>query len=534
MKKLLFLFFISSWLFAQNENARVLAHSKVSFGEMVNYDKTHKSVSKRAIPIGKISQNKSLLKNLNNIPKIRSSKSGSESRSTIPKLPIILQNGFLALADNNTTIPPDVMGAVGPEFLMTTLNSQIRIQDKTGAIISTISLDSFWASITYGASVFDPKIIYDADDNKFIFVALTGAMSSDSAILLAVSQTTNPTSNWFLWKIDADPSDTDWADFPSPGFNAKWIALSFNMFAVSDNDFDETKMWIINKARAYTNDLNIIDVFDDNEFNGAFTVAPCVTFGHKPNLYTVALNQAYYFDEHVIIGKITGDTNSPAWNIFFDYDIDNTYNPDEAPQLGGSDLINNGDSRISSPPVFRFSHIFFCYTGNFSSPNRNVIVWAEVKPSTQEVINQGFIQNTNLPSFFAYPSIAVNCQTSFVIGFSGFSTGIYASAYYTGRQAGDPKNFIRAPKLLKAGEDYYFKDFSYGDNRWGDYSATCVDPADDFTFWTLQEFARPDVGTGANDDRWGTWWGEIYFVPEPVSIYYLSFIIYYLLIKRKV
>ena len=40
-------------------------------------------------------------------------------------------------------------------------------------------------------------------------------------------------------------------------------------------------------------------------------------------------------------------------------------------------------------------------------------------------------------------------------------------------------------------------------NRWGDYSATAVDPVNDLDFWTLQEFAS------AIPDDWGTWWGRI-------------------------
>jgi hypothetical protein len=36
-----------------------------------------------------------------------------------------------------------------------------------------------------------------------------------------------------------------------------------------------------------------------------------------------------------------------------------------------------------------------------------------------------------------------------------------------------------------------------------------VDPADNVTFWTLQEYAQtPDPATGSS--RWGTWWGKFH------------------------
>ncbi|MCH7592132.1 MAG: hypothetical protein IH989_05050 [Planctomycetes bacterium] len=55
----------------------------------------------------------------------------------------------------------------------------------------------------------------------------------------------------------------------------------------------------------------------------------------------------------------------------------------------------------------------------------------------------------------------------------------------------------------------YEKDFNTGRVRWGDYSSTEVDPVDDATFWTIQEYAGDAVGPNENDQRWGTWWSSI-------------------------
>jgi hypothetical protein len=66
--------------------------------------------------------------------------------------------------------------------------------------------------------------------------------------------------------------------------------------------------------------------------------------------------------------------------------------------------------------------------------------------------------------------------------------------------------YLGTSENLQPGEDSYVKDYGQGSVRWGDYSATVVDPSDDLTFWTLQEYAETDVGSGPSDDRWGTWW----------------------------
>jgi hypothetical protein len=68
--------------------------------------------------------------------------------------------------------------------------------------------------------------------------------------------------------------------------------------------------------------------------------------------------------------------------------------------------------------------------------------------------------------------------------------------------AGDAPSTLRAGTVIEAGKASYFKDLGTGDNRWGDYSSTVVDPLDDLSLWTLQEYA-------ATNNNWGTWWSEV-------------------------
>src|SRR6266581_7836383 len=101
-------------------------------------------------------------------------------------------SSFQALTDNNTVVPPDTHGAVGPNHLMTVLNTQVRIQDRNGNVLSTVSTDFFWASLG-SPSAFDPRILYDPYGGRWIFVAAANGNSTNSAILIGVSQTSDPT-----------------------------------------------------------------------------------------------------------------------------------------------------------------------------------------------------------------------------------------------------------------------------------------------------------------------------------------------------
>jgi hypothetical protein len=97
--------------------------------------------------------------------------------------------------------------------------------------------------------------------------------------------------------------------------------------------------------------------------------------------------------------------------------------------------------------------------------------------------------------YYYYPSIAVNCASDILLGFSGSGSTNYIGAYYVWRPAVGP--FIGAAVLYRSGDGHF------PDDRWGDYSFTCTDPTDDLTFWTVQEYARQQ------GERWGTEVGRI-------------------------
>src|SRR5205085_4677952 len=73
-------------------------------------------------------------------------------------------NGFF-------TIPPDTQGAVGLDKVFVNTNQNYRVQDKlTGAPLSTVSIDSFWAT-SGGGGFFDPRITFDPYNQRWILVA---------------------------------------------------------------------------------------------------------------------------------------------------------------------------------------------------------------------------------------------------------------------------------------------------------------------------------------------------------------------------
>ncbi len=130
-------------------------------------------------------------------------------------------------------------------------------------------------------------------------------------------------------------------------------------------------------------------------------------------------------------------------------------------------------------------------------------------------IVQSGVMNGGAGVHHMFPSITANTSNDAVLGFSRADATRFAEAVYTSRSGTDPLGAMNAITVLKAGEDVYLKDFGSHEIRWGDYSATVIDPSDDTTFWTIQEYATLSAGSNTNpfNNRWGLWWGKLSMGP---------------------
>jgi subtilisin-like proprotein convertase family protein len=427
-------------------------------------------------------------------------------------------SSFKALEDNNTVIPPDTHGAVGPNHLMVVHNTQIRIQTRAGATISTVSLDSFWSTVPGpwafggGPNTFDPKVLYDPYNNRWMFTVTADAAETTSAVLIAVSLTSDPTGNWRLFRADADWSNSTWADYPSIGFNKNWIVVTVNMFELPPyQSFTGTHIYVFNKDSLYNSSTGSYTEFSDPL--GA-TMAPAITYDNT--LETMYLVEDYDGHRQLRLSSLTGTPASPAYTPSNIYPTApeagawKSYPPgrsDFAPQLGSTRMIQTNDSRIQNV-VYRNGSLWFAHTiflPGSGTPTYSAVQWWELDPSGA-IKQRGRVEDAAGQMFYAFPSIAVNKNNDVLIGYSRFSSQQYASANYSFRAGTDPVNTLRADAILKAGSAPYDKDFGSGRNRWGDYSSTVVDPLNDLDMWTIQEHSAP---TSGGYTRWGTWWGRI-------------------------
>lgn len=456
-----------------------------------------------------------------------------------------LVSDFAGTIDNGTSIPPDTMGAVGPNHVAEILNTGFQVFDRNGLVVAPqISLQSFWSALGTApgqpASIaFDPKILYDQYAGRFVAVTPGNPDNRDGTnnawVMVAISQTSDPTLGWNLFAIRANVgADTfNWADYPGLGLDPNNVIITFNMFAVGGS-FTQANVWTINKASLIAAAGPLVAGIDyalirNPCLHGGFGYMPTHTFGQTPGTAVSYLVNQGWLDNATRtrrlfrVNAITGTGAAAILSCPPDSDwievAGYNFNKLGATQLACAQTIDPLDTRLMNA-VWRNGRVWTTHsvgagTGITDSapPSIPVVAWYQINPALVGPfpggvpVQQGKVSDGTTAYFD--PSIAVNATDCAAIGFSGSSSTTFAGAYYTARFSGDPPNTMQPVSLLKAGEAGYVKTFGSGRNRWGDYSATMVDPVDDLTFWTVQEYAETAFSGVCADGggRWGTWWG---------------------------
>jgi hypothetical protein len=204
-------------------------------------------------------------------------------------------------------------------------------------------------------------------------------------------------------------------------------------------------------------------------------------------------NALRFFDRTTIFGSgAAGATLGTTARIRDAYDAF----PNPAAQPSGL-TVDGGDDRFSASVLQVGNNIFMANCILHSG--RDAVHWMVLKESSNTLLGEGIISDASHD--FTYPSIAANHNGGILLVFNRIGStspdgdiSIYAAVgSYTASGV-----TMGSPSLVRQGSvsDYQL-DFDSVPYRWGDYSATMVDPTDENLFWTIQEIP-------AASNNWGT------------------------------
>jgi PASTA domain len=442
---------------------------------------------------------------------------GVGARSPYVSESFLAQPDVPAVGTAKTESPPDTNGAVGRDKLMVPLNSNYVIQRKSdGKVLSRVSMDAFWRPV--GAlDPFDPRVLYDPYSDRWLVAAADAPLLQSSLILYGISDTADPQGTWHLYALRADGTGATWPDFPTLGFNQTTVTLGINMFAVGSLTYVRCRLIVLDYAslRAGGSGKPL-----DLSVPGGFALQPAATYSPtEKTLYLaehLSSNSATYRLWSLNGGKLTLVGGAPRTNPLGPWSTPGPSNV--LPQDRGRG-IEAGDSRVGNA-VFRNGHVWYAQTialppGGTGFGIHTAVQWVELD-TTGAFVQGGRIEDRpanpwNGGHSYAFAALAVNARNDMLVGFSDFESDDYPDAAYAFRAGTDPPGTLRAPVILKDGEGPYDKTEGGARNRWGDYSGAQVDPSDDLSLWTVQEYARVPASLGQGDDygRWGTWWGRV-------------------------
>ncbi|MFY9609778.1 MAG: hypothetical protein WAU45_14315 [Blastocatellia bacterium] len=447
-------------------------------------------------------------------------------------------------------IPPDPYGAVGKDRVIAIGNVIIEARNKGGELKWRDALRDFFAPVSPTTLTFDPKIIYDQYEDRFVVVTLeqvTGTASVSptniSRILVAVSKDGNPqtptAADWHYHAINAKTLVSGfetWADYPGLAIDEEAVYVNANMFTfVPFGAFGGVRLWIIDKGAGsgfYAGGPAGVTVH--NPYAAAGTVAtttqPAHVFGDGgagPTTGTYLVSYSGLSDgvnEFVQIVRVDNPLGTPTFSQQF-VNVGNLETgfpalPD-APQLGTSALIEVNDRRALNA-VWRDNALWMTAEIRPNSGpdlNQTTAHWWNLDttvPATIALTDQGNIGGEEIApgTYTYYPAVAVNRDGFAAFGFSASAPTIFAGAFVTGRAATDAAGTVKPSEVVHAGVDFYLRRFSGNPaarNRWGDYSGIAVDPTNNDFFWVFNEFADQQ-GTplvpGDGQGRWRMAWAR--------------------------
>jgi hypothetical protein len=406
-------------------------------------------------------------------------------------------------------IPPDSQLAAGPNNIVVLINSLIAIYDKSGNLQGSLQpLSSFFASLSINGSIFDPRIIYDSNDSRFILSAaeidFTGL--SNGHVLLAVSQTSDPTGLWNKYAVDFEGTNltntgTTYPDFPTLGLSSSAVYVSTGQFTLTtacvttdagECSFSDTWIKVIGLPELLAGDSTLsITTFRDvltAAGTPAFAVEPAITYGASSEEFLVGAN--FIENPATDLNVFSINTSGTPELSAADLAVPQYSQPPDAVQPDGS-LVATNDFRLLNA-VWNNSQVWTAQ--DVADSNGNAIAeWYEISAaslSSLKLTDSGTISGSGDAYF---PAISVKPNGDAGVAFTTSSLLQFPSSALTGRAGSDAASSMRAPAIYFAGTANY-NDFAL---RWGDYSGASLDP-DGNSIWMITEYA------GSPDPHFGT------------------------------
>jgi hypothetical protein len=430
--------------------------------------------------------------------------------------------------------PPDTMGAVGPSQFFLFDNGRMRTFSKTTGVADgfiNVDPDVFFASVMTPVSppvvlnfTSDPNVRYDRLSGRWfvsiIDVPCTNATCTTTAAnrwLVAVSDAASSAGitgatvwTFFFFQTDA----ANFCDYPSLGIDSQALYTGCNMFTSAGSGVG-TNGYVVRKTSILGAGPLVFTAFAN--MAAGFGVGPFSPRG--VDNYDPASNEGYFIGvdnatfSTLVFRRVSTPGGTPTISANIVLAVSTTSDSIPLNHLGNTGG-NNGridalDDRLYAAHI-RNGRLWTSHNirvnaagaANTGAASREAVRWYEVNGirSTDNggvpvIVQSGTIFDTAATqaaaNAYSIPSVMVSGQGHAAFGFTRAGAAFRIDAATNGRLSGATLGTTGAVALYTASATAYNPPGDpggAGGRRWGDYSYTSLDPLDDMTMWTVQEY----------------------------------------------
>jgi hypothetical protein len=379
--------------------------------------------------------------------------------------------------------PPDVQVAAGPGWVVQMVNVAERIWRTGGGAAPQVVLTQTLSSLFRSGNdlLTDPRIEYDAPSGRW-FSSVSDVDAG--GVLLAVSQTNDPTGAWSVYAFHAPGC----ADQPRLGIADGVIVLGADIFSSCDSNsvpFEGGELWIVNKQEALAGAASVSSTTygPDASFS---SFAPVQSLSSTSTEYVVAVDNP----SSSVVHLLTVDGIPPAAvrvQPVASIGITPLQQPPPAQQPSSEPVATNDDRILDS--VWENGRLWFsadtgCIPAG-DSVQRACGRIAEVSTAKRTL---AWDTNLGVPGAQVFfPALRPDSAGNLVVVYGESSDTIHPQLVAVGRA---PDGRMTAPVVIAPSAG------PHQGKRFGDYFGAARDPADPTLVWVSGEIGS-NVSNGS-------------------------------------
>ena len=404
--------------------------------------------------------------------------------------------------------PPDPCGDVGPNHYFHAYNAAYVIYDKAGNILAgPTDLNLIFGNVAgSNCNSGDPIILYDEQADRWVVIEFSLCNANDY-VLVAVSQTSDPTGAFYQYSFDTD----EVPDYEKVGVWRDGYYMATNTSGTGHDIYVMERSVMLaggaspdlvrfdNPWRPISIDgfMCVPPVDNDGTFAPSGSPGLFIAFNDDAIgggsdqiwIYELLVNWVYPANSSFTRSQMI---NVAAFNSNFGLTWDNIAQPNTSQELDAVPAV------IMNAPQYRnfgtYQTIVCCHTVDVDNTDHAGIRWYELRRTNGNwSIRQ---QGTYAPDAHSrwMASIRLNNFNEIGLGYSISSSTVYPGIRYCGQDADE---YALASGVMNVAETTIVTGAysQTGSRRWGDYSSLNVDPKDDQSFWYTNMHVLSDNAT---------------------------------------